>query len=106
MKNQLNDIWDPIKANGVNYYMFAGPRTWFTPYSERSNPLSPYYQAWVGGYVIKQRDGYLPANLWTANLPAGLIHSGKSRLSSTALPPRTPGNLPKRPIPNQSMMKS
>jgi hypothetical protein len=63
MKNPMNDIWDPIKANGVNYYMFAGPRTWFTPYSERSNPLSPYYQAWVGGYVIKQRDGSLPANL-------------------------------------------
>jgi hypothetical protein len=65
MKNQMNDIWDPIKANGVNYYMFAGPRTWFTPYSERSNPLSPYYQAWVGAYVIKQRDGSLPADLET-----------------------------------------
>jgi hypothetical protein len=63
MKNQMNDIWGPIKANGVNYYMFAGPRTWFTPYSERSNPLSSYYQAWVGGYVIKQRDSSLPANL-------------------------------------------
>jgi hypothetical protein len=59
MKTQMNDIWDPIKANGVNYYMFAGPRTWSTPYSERSNPLSPYYQAWVGAYVIKQRDGSL-----------------------------------------------
>jgi hypothetical protein len=65
MKNQMNDIWDPIKANGVNYYMFSGPRTWFTRDSERSNPLSPYYQAWVGGYVIKQRDGSLPANLET-----------------------------------------
>jgi hypothetical protein len=63
MKNEMNDIWDPIKANGVNYYMFAGPRTWFTSYSERSNPLSPYYQAWVGGYVIKQRDDSLPADL-------------------------------------------
>ncbi len=41
MKNQMNDIWDPIKANGVNYYMFAGPQTWTTSYSERSNPLSP-----------------------------------------------------------------
>ncbi len=65
MKNQMNDIWDPIKANGVNYYMFAGPRTWTTSYSERSNPLSPYYQAWVGAYVIKQRDGSLPADLET-----------------------------------------
>ena len=62
MKNQMNDIWDPIKADGVNYYMFARPRTWFASYSERSNPLSPYYQAWVGGYVVKQRDGSLPAD--------------------------------------------
>src|ERR1700733_391280 len=29
MKNQMNDIWNPIKANGVNYYMFAKPKTWF-----------------------------------------------------------------------------
>ncbi len=63
MKNQMNGIWEPIKANGVNYYMFAKPRTWFKRYSERSNPLSPYYQAWVGGYVIKARDGSLPADL-------------------------------------------
>ncbi len=63
MKNQMNDIWEPIKADGVNYYMFAKPRTWFTAYSERSNPISPYYQAWVGGYVIKARDGSLPADL-------------------------------------------
>jgi hypothetical protein len=58
MKNQMNVIWAPIKANGVNYYMFAKPRTWFKRYSERTNPISPYYQAWVGGYVIEARDGY------------------------------------------------
>lgn len=63
MKNQMNRIWDPIKANGVNYYMFAKPQTWFGRYSERSNPISPYYQAWVGGYVIKERDGSLPTDL-------------------------------------------
>jgi hypothetical protein len=63
MKNQMNSIWEPIKANGVNYYMFAEPRTWFKRYSERSNPISPYYQAWVGGYVIKARDGSLPTDL-------------------------------------------
>jgi hypothetical protein len=43
--------------------MFAKPQTWFRTYSERSNPLSPYYQAWVGGYVIKARDGSLPTDL-------------------------------------------
>jgi hypothetical protein len=63
MKNQMNDIWESIKANGVNYYMFAKPQTWLRTYSERSNPISPYYQAWVGGYVIKARDGTLPADL-------------------------------------------
>jgi hypothetical protein len=63
MKNQMNDIWNPIKANGVNYYMFAKPKTWISDYSERSNPISPYYQAWVGGYVIKARDGSLPNDL-------------------------------------------
>jgi hypothetical protein len=43
--------------------LFARPRTWLTSYSERSNPLSAYYQAWVGGYVIKLRDGSLPSDL-------------------------------------------
>lgn len=63
MKNQMNDIWDPIKADGVNYFMFAGPRTPLSTFSERSNPRSPYYQAWVGGYVIKRRDGSVPDDL-------------------------------------------
>jgi hypothetical protein len=63
MKNQMNEIWAPIKADGVNYYMFAGPRTWHNTYSERSSPISPYYQAWVGAYVIKREDGTLPDDL-------------------------------------------
>ena len=60
MKNLMNPIWAPIKTNGVNYYLFAKPRTWLNSYSERSNPASPYYQAWVGAYVIKRTDGTLP----------------------------------------------
>jgi hypothetical protein len=63
MKNPMNDIWDPIKADGVNYFMFAGPRTFVSNFSERSDPQSPYYQAWVGGYVIKRRDGTVPQDL-------------------------------------------
>jgi hypothetical protein len=63
MKNQMNEIWDPIKADGVNYFMFAGPRTLVSTFSERSNPQSPYYQSWVGGYVIKRRDGTVPDDL-------------------------------------------
>ena len=27
MKNKMNDIWNPIKADGVNYFMFAKPKT-------------------------------------------------------------------------------
>jgi hypothetical protein len=50
-------------SDGVNYFMFAGPHTLLSTFSERSNPQSPYYQSWVGGYVIKQRDGSVPNDL-------------------------------------------
>ncbi len=62
MKNEMNEIWLPAKVQGVNYYTFGGPRNPFRPYSERSNPRSPYYQAWIGGYVIKTADGSVPAD--------------------------------------------
>lgn len=60
MKNRMNEIWVPAKVEGVNYYSFGGPRTWFRSYSERSNPRSPYYQAWGGAYVIRKPDGTVP----------------------------------------------
>ena len=63
MKNLMNPIWLPIGATGVNYYPFAGPAGVLRSYSERSNPTSPYYQAWFGGYVTKRQDGTLPADL-------------------------------------------
>ena len=63
MKNRMNGIGAPIETEGVNYYTFAGPRTWLNSYSERSNPSSPYYQAWVGAYVIKRTDGTVPDDL-------------------------------------------
>jgi hypothetical protein len=65
MKNLMNPIWRPIQADGVNYFMFAAPSNLLRSFSERSNPRSPYYQAWVGGYVTKRKDGTLPANLTT-----------------------------------------
>jgi hypothetical protein len=49
MKNLMNPIWLPIQAEGVNYFTFAAPKNLFRTFSERSNPRSPYYQAWVGG---------------------------------------------------------
>jgi len=63
MKNVMNPMWQSIGAEGVNYYTFAGPSNLLRSYSERSEPSSPYYQAWVGGYVTKRRDGTLPQDL-------------------------------------------
>ena len=72
MKNLMNPIWLPIQAEGVNYFTFAAPGNLFRSFSERSNPTSPYYQAWVGGYVTKRRDGTLPADLplWASEVTA------------------------------------
>ncbi len=53
LKNEMNEIWSPAKLRGINYYTFAGPATWLASFSGRSDPRSPYYQAWVGGYVVK-----------------------------------------------------
>ena len=63
LKNVMNPMWQPIGAQGVNYYTFAGPSNLIRSYSERSNPSSPYYQAWVGGYVTRRLDGTLPEDL-------------------------------------------
>ena len=63
MKNLMNPMWQSIGADGVNYYTFAGPGNLFQSYSDRSVPTSPYYQAWVGAYVTKRRDGTLPLDL-------------------------------------------
>ncbi|HEY2561666.1 MAG TPA: hypothetical protein VGI48_18290 [Caldimonas sp.] len=63
MKNVMNPMWQSIGAEGVNYYTFAGPSNLFRSYSERSDPASPYYQAWVGAYVTKRRDATLPQDL-------------------------------------------
>jgi len=63
LKNLMNPMWQSIGAEGVNYYTFAGPGNLLQPYSERSNPDSPYYQAWIGGYVTKRQDGTLPQDL-------------------------------------------
>ena len=63
LKNLMNPMWQSIGAEGVNYYTFAGPGNLLRSYSERSDPRSPYYQAWIGGFVTKRRDGTLPQNL-------------------------------------------
>jgi hypothetical protein len=72
MKNLMNPIWLPLHAEGVNYFTFAAPGNLLRSFSERSNPRSPYYQAWVGGYVTKRSDGTLPADLpmWASKVTA------------------------------------
>lgn len=63
MKNLMNPIWQPIHAQGVNYFTFGAPANVFRTFSERSNPRSPLYQAWVGAYITRRVDGVLPENL-------------------------------------------
>jgi hypothetical protein len=72
LKNLMNPIWSPIDAEGVNYFTFAGPANVLRNFSERSNPRSPYYQAWVGGYVTKLKRGILPSDLpqWASQVTA------------------------------------
>jgi hypothetical protein len=72
MKNLMNPIWTPIDAEGVNYFTFAGPSDLLRNFSERSNPRSPYYQAWVGGYVTKLKHGTVPVDLpmWASQVTA------------------------------------
>ena len=72
MKNLMNPIWLPIQAEGVNYFTFAAPSNLLRGFSERSNPRSRYYQAWVGGYVTKRSDGTLPSDLpmWASKVTA------------------------------------
>jgi hypothetical protein len=72
MKNLMNPIWTPIDAEGVNYFTFGGPSHLLRNFSERSNPSSPYYQAWVGGYVTKLKHGTVPADLpvWASKVTA------------------------------------
>ena len=82
MKNLMNPIWLPIQAEGVNYFTFAAPGNLLRSFSERSNPRSPYYQAWVGGYVTKRRDGTLPSDLpmWASKVTALDQHSWLSAM--------------------------
>ena len=57
------DLLARFQAEGVNYFTFAAPGNLFRSFSERSNPRSPYYQAWVGA---------LPADLpvWASEVTA------------------------------------
>lgn len=49
--NEMDPIWQPLGARGMNYYSFGAPVP-PDPYATRSDPLSPLYQAWLGAYVV------------------------------------------------------
>ena len=56
MKQSMNTIWKPLGIKGMNYFTFGKPKTVFSNYIERSNPRSPFYQAWFGVYVISSKN--------------------------------------------------
>lgn len=57
IKQEMNQIWEPLNLKGMNYFTFAGPKNILAKFVERSNPYSPYYQAWFGVYIIKAPQG-------------------------------------------------
>ena len=100
LKNVMNPMWQPIGAEGVNYYTFAGPGNLLRSYSERSDPNSSYYQAWVGGYVTKRRDGTLPEELpaWAKQVTeldqrSWLAAMGDPAPLAESVPPSSMGNI-------------
>jgi hypothetical protein len=50
--NVMDEIWVPVKLTGTNYFAFGAPVKPNT-FAARSDPSSPLYQAWFGGYAIK-----------------------------------------------------
>lgn len=53
LKNDMSPVWATVHAAGVNYFTFGAPHTLWRRYSDRTDPASPYYQAWLGAYVVK-----------------------------------------------------
>jgi hypothetical protein len=49
--NEMDPIWQPLGARGMNYYSYGAPVPPAT-YAARSDPWSPFYQAWLGAYVV------------------------------------------------------
>lgn len=50
--HEMDSVWkrEGLNAIGTNYFTIASVRTRL---SERFNPKSPYFQAWLGGYIVK-----------------------------------------------------
>ncbi len=51
LRQDMNDIWQSISLQGVNYYCVGEPAAG-SSYTERSDFKSGFYQAWFGTYVI------------------------------------------------------
>ncbi|MGH7633865.1 MAG: hypothetical protein ACRENC_09065, partial [Gemmatimonadaceae bacterium] len=49
-QNVMDEIWAPVHVRGVNYFAYGGPATPHA-FAARSDPDSPFYQAWFGVYV-------------------------------------------------------
>lgn len=70
LKGDMSSIWAAAHAAGVNYYTFGGPYTVWRGYSQRADPASPYYQAWLGAYVVKPEKNAASGDLkvWATTL--------------------------------------
>jgi hypothetical protein len=72
LKNDMSPIWAKAHAEGVNYYTFGAPHTLWRHYSDRTDPASPYYQAWLGAYVVKPEKNVeaVDVKTWATTLPS------------------------------------
>ncbi|HEY8683687.1 MAG TPA: hypothetical protein VIM06_11000 [Rhodanobacter sp.] len=72
LKNDMSPIWATAHAEGVNYYTFGAPHTPWRSYSDRTDPASSYYQAWVGAYVVKPEKNAeaVDVKTWATTLPS------------------------------------
>lgn len=54
---EMDDYWHEqgIAHSGTNYYLFPKPVEG-TDHSCRFDPLSPYFQSWIGLYTVRDRD--------------------------------------------------
>jgi hypothetical protein len=76
----MGQFWGPagFPERGTNYYSTGAPKDASTPYWERFNPVSPYYQTWFGTYVINH---FQYASEWSKpNLQPSDIQNSVQRL--------------------------
>jgi hypothetical protein len=72
ISQNMDEIWQSIHLQGVNYYSMGEPAAG-NSFSERSNFKSKFYQAWFGNYVIDAQNQLF-------DFPNDEINSDKKRV--------------------------